>query len=299
MGDGRMRALQIALRSRRRFLGVGLALLAVYFIWGSTYLANHVALQGFPALLMSGIRFAVAGGALYLCLRARGTPRPSRAQWAGAAVVGCLLPAVGSGGAAFAQQWVASGLAAVAMATIPLWAALFAGLWERWPTRREWGGLALGFLGVGLLNLDEGLRAHPVGAVVLLLAAASWGFGSIWSRHLPVPSGPMGSAMQMLAAGALLMLLSVGAGERMRQLPTGPSLVALGYLVVFGSLVAYSAYHYLLHRVRPALATSYAYVNPVVAVALGVALAGEHVSGTGVLAMVVILIGVGLVIGRG
>jgi drug/metabolite transporter (DMT)-like permease len=283
-------------RARQGRVAVVLALLALYIVWGSTYLANRVALEGFPPLVMSGVRFLVAGGVLYGLLRARGASAPARAEWAGAAVVGILLLVGGSGGAAFAQQWVASGLAAIGMATIPIWAALFAAVWERRPAGREWAGLVAGFAGVALLNMGGDLRASPLGAAALLLAAASWGVGSIWSRHLAQPSGLVRSAAQMLVAGAVLLASGLLAGERIAGWPGWPATAALAYLVVFGSLVAYSAYTYLLRTVRPALATSYAYVNPVVAVVLGVTLAGERITGPDVAAMVIILVSVGLLL---
>ena len=275
-------------------LGVVLALLAVYLIWGSTYLGIRVALEGFPPFLMAGVRFLIAGGVLYGALRARGAPAPSRAQWGGGALLGMLLLAGGNGGVTFAEQWVASGLAALGVATVPLWAALFAGLLGRWPGRVEWLGLALGFAGVVLLNLEGDLRAQPIGALILALAAASWAFGSVWSRRLALPDGLMASAVQMLAAGPALLLAGLISGERIASLPATRPLLALGYLIV-AALIAFSAYNYLLRRVRPALATSYAYVNPPVAVGLGVWLAGEQIGGSGLVAMVVILAGVALV----
>lgn len=275
-------------------LSIALALLAVYLIWGSTYLGIRVALEGFPPFLMAGVRFLVAGGVLYIWLRARGAPAPSRAQWAGGALLGMLLLVGGNGGVTFAEQWVASGLAALGVATVPLWAALFAGLLGRWPGRVEWLGLALGFVGVALLNLEGDLRAQPIGALILALAAASWAFGTVWSRRLTMPTGLMASAVQMLAAGPALLLAGLASGERVTSLPGSRPLLALGYLIV-AALIAFSAYNYLLRRVRPALATSYAYVNPPVAVGLGVWLAGESIGGSGLLAMVVILAGVALV----
>jgi drug/metabolite transporter (DMT)-like permease len=264
-------------------------LLAVYIIWGSTYLANRMALQSFPPVLMSAFRFFIAGGVLYITLRARGITAPTRREWAGAAVVGILLPAVGSGGAAFAQQWIASGLAAIVMATIPLWTSLFAGLAGRGPNRSEGVVLLLGLAGVSLLHMEGGLRTSPWGVGVLLLAAVSWGVGSVWSQKLSLPSAAMATAAQLLSAGVFLFILSAAFGERMTALPARPALLALAYLVVFGSLVGYGAYTYLLRAVRPALATSYAYVNPLVAVPLGTAVAGEHISRLGWMAMAIML----------
>ncbi len=276
-------------------LSVLAALLAIYLIWGSTYLAIRVALEGFPPLLMAGVRFLIAGGGLYLFLRARGAPAPSRRQWAAVTLIGCLLLVGGNGGVTFAEQWVASGLAAVWIATMPIWAALFAGLLGRWPNRLEWLGLALGLVGVGLLNLESDFQANPIGALSLVVSTMCWGFGSVWSQRLSLPAGLMSSAAEMLAGGSVLLLLGLASGEKIAAAPGPRSLFALAYLIVFGSIVAFSAYLYLLKRVRPALATSYAYVNPVVAVGLGVGLGGEHITTAGLVAMAVILGAVGLV----
>jgi drug/metabolite transporter (DMT)-like permease len=274
---------------------VVLSLLAVYVVWGSTYLAIRVALEGFPPFLMASVRFLLAGGVLYLVLRLRGVPGPGRRQWGSAALVGGLLLLGGNGGVVLAEQWVASGLAALGVATVALWSAIFAGFWGQWPRRLEWFGLAVGFAGVALLNVEGNLRASPAGAVALLVATTSWALGSMWSRHLDLPPGLMASAAQMLAGGVLLLLASVVVGERVpRAVPARP-LLALAYLVVFGSWVGFTAYLYLLRRVRPAVATSYAYVNPVIAMALGVAFAGERITLSEWVAMPVILGGVALV----
>lgn len=272
-----------------------LALLAVYIIWGSTYLAIRYTLESFPPFLMAGARFLLAGALLFLLARRRGSPAPTRAQWGGAALVGGLLLVSGNGVVVFAEQSVSSSLTALVLAVVPIWAALIAGLWGQWPARREWLGLLLGFAGIVLLNLEGDMRANPLGAALLLTATISWALGSVWSRRLPLPSGLMASAAEMLAAGAMLSLLSLASGERMAAPPTTHALLAFLYLIVFGAIVAFSAYGYLLRHARPALATSYAYVNPVVAVALGVGLAGERVTLVGLLAMVVILAGVALV----
>jgi drug/metabolite transporter (DMT)-like permease len=151
---------------------VVLALTAVYLIWGSTYLGIRVALEGFPPLLMTGMRFTIAGSVLYAGLRVRGAPAPSRVQWRDGALLGVLLLVLGNGGVVVAEQWVASGLAALSVATVPIWAALFAGLLGRWPSRLEWVGLALGFGGIVLLNLGGNMRAQPIGAIILAVAAA-------------------------------------------------------------------------------------------------------------------------------
>jgi drug/metabolite transporter (DMT)-like permease len=201
----------------------------------------------------------------------------------------------GNGIVSFAEQWVSSGLAALALGAVPLWAALFSGLFGRWPTRIEWFGLVLGFSGIILLNLENGLHGNPIGAIALLIAPMSWAFGSILSQRLPMPKGIMSSAAQMLTGGCMLFIVGLGSGERMTSFPAPQPLLAMAFLVIGGSLIAFSAYGYLLRRVRPALATSYAYVNPVVAVGLGAALAGEQITLVEVLAMLTILSGVVLV----
>lgn len=277
-------------------VGIVLAMLALYIIWGSTYLGMRIALESMPAFMMAAIRFIVAGGILYSFLRLRHVPSPTRSQWLGAAVVGILLVVCGNGGVNFAEQWVASGLAAVAVGASPLWAAFFFGFLGRWPKRIEWLGLAMGFIGVVLLNLEHGMWASPIGAITLLLAPMGWALGSALSSRVSLPTdGLMSSAAQMLVGGVILLLISLLMGEHLQSIPTWRSLAALAYLIIFGSLVAFSAYGYLLRRVRPALATSYAYVNPIVAVALGIGLASEHITVFGIAAMLVILTGVGLV----
>jgi drug/metabolite transporter (DMT)-like permease len=161
--------------------------------------------------------------------------------------------------------------------------------------RAEWLGLVLGFVGVVLLNLGSGLWSSPIGAIILLISPMCWAFGSAWSRHLQLPSGLMASASQMLIGGVFVTILGLILGQRITSIPSMQSLLALLYLITFGSLLAFSVYGYLLRHVRPALATSYAYVNPVVAVCLGVIFAGESITVMIVVAMVVILVGVGLI----
>ncbi len=275
--------------------GILLSLFALYIIWGSTYLGMRFALTSFPPFLMAGIRFVVAGILLYTFLRLRGVATPTRPQIIGSAIIGILLLGGGNGGVSFAEQWVSSGLAAVGIAAVPLWAALFIGLMGRWPKRIEWVGLSLGFIGVLFLNFENGVWANPIGAIALLLAPICWALGSALSSRVSLPPGLMASATQMIIAGIFLLVLGSVLGERIHGIPTASALGSMAFLILFGSLIAFSAYGYLLRNVRPALATSYAYVNPAVAVALGVLFAGEHITLIGVLAMVVILVGVGLV----
>lgn len=277
-----------------RFLII-ISLLALYIIWGSTYLGMRIALLGFPPFLMAGVRFLLAGSILFLILRVRGSRAPTWKQWIGATLTGTLLLAGGNAGVAFSEQWVSTGLASVGIAAVPLWTALFAGLWGRWPTRIEWFGLSLGFIGVMLLNFGNGVWANPMGAIALLLAPICWALGSAWSQHISLPAGLMSSAAQMLVGGIVTILISLIIRERTPNLAISQSLWAIAFLVVFGSLVAFSAYGYLLRHVSPALATSYAYVNPMVAVGLGVLLAGERLTTIEIVAILVTLTGVGLV----
>lgn len=271
-----------------------MALFATYVVWGSTFLGMKVALEGLPPFLMAGARFVLAGGSLLLLTTGRGAAWPTQAQWGGAALVGALLLGGGNGGVVLAEYFgVSSGLAALGTATVPLWAMLFAGLWGEWPTGREWAGLAVGFAGVLCLSLEGGLRASPWGAVSLLVSSVCWAFGSIWSRRLPLPGGLSAPGAQMLCGGVLLLAV----GELTHQHPPAAVSLRVGvafvYLVI-AAAVGYGAYAYLLARVRPALATSNAYVNPVIAVGLGAAFAGERLTLVGGVALLLILAGVGL-----
>jgi drug/metabolite transporter (DMT)-like permease len=268
------------------------SLLSLYLIWGSTYLAIRWGLEGgLPPFLMSGTRFMLAGGVLFAVLWLRGAPVPDLRQWASSAVVGLLLLGIGNGGLVFAQQWVPSGMAALVVGSLPMWTALFGGLFGQWPGRMERWGLAVGFGGIVLLNLGGNLGGQWLPTLAMLVSPVSWAFGSMWSRRLPMPQGLMSTAAQMLCGGLLMTLFgSLALGEHLPTAMPGPRAVfAYFYLVTFGSLVGYSAYGYLLRHARPALATSYAYVNPVVAVFLGGVLAGETMGATAWLAMGAIL----------
>lgn len=284
-----------SLKESSKKTNVTIALIAVYLSWGSTYLAIRIALDELPPIFMMGIRFFLFGIGFYVYLRLRGAPNPSLREWLRSAVIGAFLMLGGSAGVAYAEQSVASGLAALAIATTPLWTVLFAGIWKRWPNRFEWAGLLVGLAGIAVLNLEGDLKASPLGAMLLILAAMSWAFGSAWSQHLKLPKGMMAGAAQMITGGAIVLLLSVAIGEKIMAIPTWRSISAVLYLGIVGSLVGFTAYVYLLGRVRPALATSYAYVNPVIAVLLGMWILGERIHGAGMIAMVIILTGVILV----
>ncbi len=274
--------------------GVIIALIAVYLSWGSTYLAIRIALDSMPPFFMMGIRFFLVGMGLYVYLRLRGTPNPTLSEWGWSAVIGSLLFFGGSAGVAYAQQWVASGIAAMMIATTPLWTVLFSGIWKRWPNKWEWAGLLIGLAGVVVLNFDGNLRASPIGAAALIIAAASWSLGAAWSPNVRLPHGMMAGAAEMITGGSVVIAVSFLFGEQI-VIPAWRSIGAVAYLVIFGSLVGFNAFTYLLMRVRPALAMSYAYVNPIIAVLLGIWILGERITVIGISATAVIVVGVILV----
>jgi drug/metabolite transporter (DMT)-like permease len=268
------------------------ALAALYLIWGSAFLAIRISLEGMPPLFISGLRYFAAGAILYAFARLRGAPRPAFAEWKSAFVVGTLL-AAGNACVVVAEQWVSSGLTAVALASIPLWVALVAGLFGKWPTGGEWIGLAIGLAGVAVLQTGAYLRASPAGAVALVLACVGWAVGSVLASRMTLTRGAIGSAMQMATGGAVVLLGALLRGEHVSTPPLR-SVLALAYLIVFGSIIAYTAYQFLLATVKPTLAASYAYVNPVVALALGAAVFAEPVPPRAVFALALILGGVAL-----
>ncbi len=274
------------------------ALLAVYLIWGSTYLAIRITVESIPPFLGAGVRFFAAGAVLALILAVRGGPGRLRITWrqlAGAALIGVALLVTGNGFVMVAEQQVPSGLAALIIAAVPLWVVVLRAATGERVARMTLLGVAFGFAGVGLLVLRDGLghEASLVGMLILLVASGSWATGSFVSRRLPLPHDPLVStAIQMLVAGVLLLLVATGMGN-LRALQVGhvsaQSVVALAYLVVFGSLVGFTAYTWLLQNAPISKVATYAYVNPVIALALGWLLLAEPISPT-------ILAGAGLVI---
>lgn len=285
-------------------LGVSAAFASVYIIWGSTYLAIRYALESLPPFLMAGVRHTLAGAILYAVVRAAGTARPKRIHWRSAAIIGALLLLGGNGGVCWAQQTVPSGLTALFVTTVPVWMVLLNWLRREGvrPGLLEIGGVLLGLAGVILLigaeNLD-GASVHRMGALVLIAASLSWAFGSMYSRSAPLPESPLlVTAMQMLCGGVLLLLSGALSGEGARFELENVSLrsaLSLGYLTVFGSLVAFSAYVWLLRVSTPAKVSTYAFVNPAVAVALGSMFAGEPLTARTMVAAAVIVTAVVLI----
>jgi drug/metabolite transporter (DMT)-like permease len=281
---------------RNHWLLVIVALSCTYFIWGSTYLAIKYAIESFPPFAMVGIRFTVAGTVLYVTLRAMGHAAPTLSQWRGAAWVGLLLPVLGNGTVTHVQLHVSSSVAALAIATAPIWMAIFSSLWGHTISRREWLGIGIGLVGILLLNTRGSLQGDWLSAGLLMFAAASWSLGSVWSKHLPMPQGLMGAASQMLCGGLIALLFSAAFGEQWPMQVTARSWGAIAFLIVLGSIITFSAYHWLLHHVRPLVASSNTFVNPIVAFVVGVSFANEQIHLMEYVALAVILVGVFLVL---
>jgi drug/metabolite transporter (DMT)-like permease len=284
------------LNTKNKTVLVTLALFCTYFIWGSTYLAVKFGMESFPPFLMAAIRFCVAGSVLYVTLRLLGAPNPGAKEWRGAAIVGLLLPTIGHGTVCYVQQTVSSSLAALSIATAPIWMAIFSSIWGHHITRQEWLGITVGLVGIVLLNMGGALYGDTVSALLLIFAAASWSFGSVWSKHLAQPKGLMAAAAQMLVGGTVLLLWSTLTGETWPADISNKSWGAMVFLIVLGSLVAYSAYQWLLKNVRTLVASSNTFVNPIVAFAVGIWLGNEQVAANEYIALAVILIGVFLVL---
>jgi drug/metabolite transporter (DMT)-like permease len=260
------------------------ALLVVYVVWGSTYLAIRIAIETLPPFLMGGVRFLVAGAILFAWAVRRGDrlqDAPGRAQWVAATIVGAGLFLGGNGGVVLAEQRIPSGVTALLVATLSLWMALLGWLvYGERPARRALVGLPIGFAGTALLvGPVDASGIDPIGASMCLVASLCWAAASLYSRHAPLPSRTaVSTGMQMIAGGAVMLLAGVARGELAYVDPTTfstRSVAALVYLVVAGSLLAFSAYAWLLRAAPMPLVATYAYVNPVVAVVLGWALAGE------------------------
>ncbi|MDQ0081153.1 MULTISPECIES: drug/metabolite exporter YedA [Variovorax] len=270
-----------------------LCLAATWVVWGSTYLAIKYALISFPPFLQMGSRFLVAGVLLAAWMRWRGAPWPSLVQWRNAFIVGALMLGGGMGGTANAEVSIGSGLVVAFIAVIPLLIALLNLIWGVKPSRLEAAGIALGLVGVLMLTQGSGFRSSPEGLVAICIACVCWSLGSVLSqRSLPLASGAMGFASEMLCGGVVLMGLAAVSGETMSWPPQAEAVAAWIYLVVFGSLIAFNAYMVLLARAPAALAASYTFVNPVIAMLLGVWIANEAVTRFEWYAVAVVLAGV-------
>jgi len=281
------------------------ALLTVYLVWGSTYLAIREAVATMPPFLMASARFTTAGGILYAFSVRRGDRSADplgRRQWVAAAIAGGLLLVGGNGSVVWAEQHVPSGIAALVVATIPLWMVIIGvAVFRERISALEIMGVVIGFAGiVVLVGLPGSGRLNLAGVLALVFAAASWATGSLYSRRAPLPTRPLVStAMQMLAAGAFLLVAGAVTGEFGRLDLSAISLsswLGLGWLIVFGSIVAFTAYVWLLRNARISLISTYAYVNPIVAVFLGWLLLSEPITLRTLLAGALILAAVAIIV---
>ena len=280
------------------------ALLIVYVVWGSTYLAIRIAIETLPPFLMAGVRFLVAGGLLYAWAVRRGdqaNDRPGWDEWRSAAIIGAGLFLGGNGGVVFAESRIPSGVTALLVCTLSLWMALLAWIvYGERPSRRAMIGLPLGFGGTALLiGPVETSGIDPVGAGACLLASLCWTVASLYSRHAKLPARTtVSTGMQMLTGGGWMVLAGLATGELGRVQPSTfstASLAGLVYLIVFGSLAAFTAYAWLLRAAPMSLVATYAYVNPVVAVGLGWAIAGEPITPRMLVAGAIIVVAVVLI----
>lgn len=276
---------------------IAAAFASIYIIWGSTYLAILYAVETIPPFIMAGARFLVSGGLLYLWSRYRGAAKPTTIHWRNAVIAGGFLLLGGNGAVVWAEQYVPSGLTALLVSILPFWLVIIE--WVRPPRERPKApilvGLVLGFVGIIVLvgpgNVGGDVR--PIGAVVLIFGSLSWAIGSFWSRDAQLPaSGLLTTGMEMLGGGVLLIIVGLMTGELSGfdiHHVSRASAIGLAYLITFGSLLGFTSYIWLLDKVSPARLGTYAYVNPIVAVVLGWAIAGEKLSmRTGIAAAIVI-----------
>jgi drug/metabolite transporter (DMT)-like permease len=274
-------------------------LAATWLIWGSTYLAIKFALDGFAPFFQMGTRFLAAGVLLAAWMRWRGAPWPSRTEWRNAVVVGGLMLGGGMGGTALAEQTVGSGLVVAFIAVLPLMMAVFNRFYGIRTGAAETLGIGVGLVGVLMLTQGHGFQASPAGLAAITIACVTWSAGSVLSQNqLPLAPGAMGFASEMLCGGVVLLGLSALRGESMALPAFGTAWIAWAYLVVFGSLLAFNAYMVLLAKASAGLASSYSFVNPLIAMALGVALGGETVTPFEWASVAVVLAGVVLLIWR-
>lgn len=294
------------MNSKKRTQMIILSLLSVYLFWGGTFFGMKVAIETIPPFLMAGTRFAIAGIFLFFLAKGMGASKPTLLQWRETGIVGALLLLGGNGFVALAEQRVDSGIASLIVATIPLWVILFnwIGGQKRRPTRGVVFGIFLGFSGIAVLVLqpEKGSSSNGldlIGMAILLFAAISWSFGSLYSVRAKFPeSRLLTTAMQMLVGGALLLFLSFFLGDwkefSLSDVNMRSSL-AMGYLIVFGSIVSYNAYIWLLRNVDPSWVSTYAFINPVVAVFLGYMWGGERLSSQSIIGALIIITAVAII----
>ena len=247
-----------------------LAWLTVTCIWGSTYLAGAISLQSFPALLSTGVRFALGGVLLISILLLRGYSLPTRPRLLQASFTAVLMVAIGAGASISAQYYLASGMTAVLGGTVPIWAAIFLMFMGEHLSKRQWAGVLMGMGGIVLINIDAEFQGEFIGVVLVMLSASAWAFGTLWKRRTGMKGGLMLTACEILIGGLVLTVVGFLAGERLPADPAPEALNAVLYLAIASSVIAYGAYAYLIEHAPPVLTTSYAYTAPLIAVFLGV-----------------------------
>jgi drug/metabolite transporter (DMT)-like permease len=281
-------------------LSIILAFLAIYIIWGSTYLAIKYAVVTMPPLLMSGIRYFMAGLVVYLFAKATGAPKPTMLQWKNTTIIGAFLFLVGNGAVSTAETLIPSGIAALIVCSVPIWFALWGWLIFKKgkPSTLTILGIITGFIGILVLVgpgsfLKTGLEINPTGVIIITLGSIGWSFGSLYATKANLPSSNLATTgMQMLTGGFLLLIAALIKGEVNDFHFTAvsrESYIALGYLIIFGSMVAFSAYSWLIKVSTPSLVSTYAYVNPVVAVFLGWLFRGEKIDQFTIIGSVIII----------
>lgn len=277
-------------RAPASWLLIAACLAAVYIVWGTTYFALKVGLEDAGPYFLIGTRFVVAGGILFVALRLTGHPWPTARQWGGATLVGVLMLVIALGNVTVAEQWVSSGAAVALTSILPLVTALWSCAFGQWPKRLEWISIIIGALGTLVMVTGRDLQASPLGTALILIGAVSWSLGTLLSRRIDLPPGAMGYAAEMLTAGVVALGVSAAFGESWYLPDSARVWWAWGYLVVFGSLIGFSAYRVLVERASPTLASTYAYVNPPVALLVGWWLGDETFSAN-------VLIGLPIVLG--
>jgi drug/metabolite transporter (DMT)-like permease len=269
-------------------------LAAVYIVWGTTYYALKVGVQGAGPYFLVGTRFLAAGLLLLAWLIVRGQRMPTLKQWGNSALLGLLMLTFGIGSVTSAERTVSSGAAVALISVLPLAIALWSGVLEKWPNRNQWIAIVIGLIGTLTIVAGGDLRASPGGTALILFATSMWSLGTVLSRRLDVPHGAMGFAAEMLTGGLICMVVSAAFGESWVLPHSAAVWWAWGYLVVFGSLIAFSAYRLLVERAAPTLASTYAYVNPPVALFVGWWLGDEKFSPNVFIGLPIVLAAVGL-----
>jgi drug/metabolite transporter (DMT)-like permease len=270
------------------------SLVAVYIIWGTTFFGIKVCVRTMPPFFIVGTRYLTAGTVLLGLQCLRGRKLPALRQWPSVALLGLLMLVVGNGTACFAEERISSGAAVAFLSVMPVTTALWSGVFGRWPRRSEWWAIGIGSIGAALMVMGRDLSTSLEGTLLLLTGTTSWSLGTVLARRLDVPSGPSGFGAEMLCAGVIGMGLSALRGEHWTLDYSGGTWAAWAYLVTFGSLIAFSAYRYLVENVSPTLASTYAYVNPPVALLVGAWLGSETFSGLLFLGLPIVLVAVAM-----